>query len=63
MLAEEGALTFPQLATPLLVATAWAAVLWLLGLVAVASATRGRGVDPGPRPWIWAKSRRRWSTC
>jgi hypothetical protein len=48
MLAEERALTFPQLATPLLVATVAAVVLWLLGLVAVAFATRARGVDPGP---------------
>jgi hypothetical protein len=51
MLAEEGALTFPQLATPLLVATVAtvaAVVLWLLVLLGLAFATRARGVDPGP---------------
>ena len=46
--AEDGALTFPQFATPLLVATVAAVVLWVLLLLGVAFATRARGVDPGP---------------
>jgi hypothetical protein len=45
--AEDGALTFPQFTTPLLVATVAAVVLWVL-LLAAAFATRARGVDPGP---------------
>jgi len=48
MLAEEGALTFPQLVTPLLVATVGAVVLWVLLLLGVAFATRARGVEAGP---------------
>jgi Predicted membrane protein (DUF2207) len=46
--AEDGALTFPQFTTPLLVATVAAVVLWVLLLLGVAFATRARGVDPGP---------------
>ena len=46
--AEDGALTFPQFATPLLVATVAAVVLWVLLLLGMAFATRARGVDPGP---------------
>jgi hypothetical protein len=46
--AEDGVLTFPQFATPLLVATVAAVVLWVLLLLGVAFATRARGVDPGP---------------
>jgi Predicted membrane protein (DUF2207) len=46
--AEDGALTFPQFATPLLVAAGAAVVLWVLLLLGVAFATRARGVDPGP---------------
>jgi Predicted membrane protein (DUF2207) len=48
LLAEEGALTFPHVATPLLVATVAAVVLWVLGLLVAAVGTRARGVDPGP---------------
>ena len=46
--AEDGALTFPQFTTPLLVATVAAVVLWVLLLLGVAFATRARGIDPGP---------------
>jgi hypothetical protein len=46
--AEDGALTFPQFTTPLLVATVAAVVPWVLLLLGVAFATRARGVDPGP---------------
>jgi len=46
--ADDGALTFPQFTTPLLVATVVAVVLWMLLLLGVAFATRARGVDPGP---------------
>jgi Predicted membrane protein (DUF2207) len=46
--ADDGVLTFPQFATPLLVATVAAIVLWVLLLLGVAFATRARGVDPGP---------------
>jgi hypothetical protein len=46
--AEDGALTFPQFTTPLLVATVAAVVLWVLLLLGVAFAARARGVDPGP---------------
>ena len=55
--AEDGALTFPQFETLLLVATVAAVVLWVLALLGVAFATRDR------RPWSWAQSRRRLSTC
>ena len=45
---RKGALTFPHLATPLLVATVAAVVLWVLGLLVVAVRDPGPGVDPGP---------------
>lgn len=48
VLVEDGALTFPELATPLLVAALVAVVLWVLVLLGVAFATRARGVVSGP---------------
>lgn len=48
VLVEDGALTFPELATPLLVAAVAAVVLWVLVLLGVAFATRARGVVSGP---------------
>ena len=48
VLVEGGALTFPELATPLLVAAVVAVALWVLVLLGVAFATRARGVVSGP---------------
>ena len=60
---RKGALTFPHVATPLLVATVAAVVLWVLGLLVAAFATRAGASIRGRRPWTWARSRRRSSTC